>query len=289
MQSFAVFLIIATAAACARGQTLSLEAHETGTGDAQISRWETEWGSYDRDFSRSKIIRVKLRNISRKPAPFAITVYFVAKATVPPSAVGYDPRHLFIYDRAEYAGEFHNEIELPTQPTPGPFEFRSHKLDANVQHYQLAGVEYASGDDMIGWIVVGRSNGEIFGIAASSQELLQLAGGHGSQSFEEMIAEYERHHPSTLTKKDVESVQPAAASPPKAQAGVNSSPPTQLSSAPSEQMITLTRPVEVNITYGKAKLPAGLKLKVLSRSGATINAVYLGDTVVIPVDAAAPR
>ena len=79
--------------------TLSLEAHETGTGDARISLWETNYGSYDRDFSRSKRILVTLRNISRKPAAFAVTVYFIAKPTVAPSAQGYDPRALFIYDR----------------------------------------------------------------------------------------------------------------------------------------------------------------------------------------------
>jgi hypothetical protein len=284
MKSLTLFCCIIAAVSPAQGNTLSLEAHETGTGDAQISIWETDYGSYNRDFSRSKIIRVTLRNVSRKPVPFAITVYFIAKPTVPPRAQGYDPRHLFIYDRGEHAGEFHNEIEISPPPA-----FRSRTLGANVQHYQLAGIEYASGADMIGWIVVGRSNGEIFGIAASSQELLQLAHGHGSQSFEEMIAEYERDHPSTLTKKNAESVQPATPSPANVQAVATSNTPARSSPAPPEQFITLTRPVEVTIAYGKTKLPAGLKLKVQSREGTSINALYLGDTVVIPANAAVSR
>ena len=44
---------------------LSLEAHEIGTGDARISNWETIWGSYDRDFTRSKKIAVTLHNMSQ--------------------------------------------------------------------------------------------------------------------------------------------------------------------------------------------------------------------------------
>src|SRR5947207_3250044 len=86
--------------------TLSLEAHEIGTGDARTSLWETDYGSYDRDFSRSKKILVTLHNLSRKPASFAVTVYFIARPTVAPGAQGYDPRALFIYDRREHSSEF---------------------------------------------------------------------------------------------------------------------------------------------------------------------------------------
>src|SRR5438552_7256350 len=96
----------------AEAGALSLEAHEIGTGDARISNWETDWGSYDRDFSRSKKIAVTLHNMSRRPVPFAVTVYFIAKPTIAPNQIGYDAHRLFIFDRKEHAGEFHNEIEL---------------------------------------------------------------------------------------------------------------------------------------------------------------------------------
>ncbi len=168
MKYVAVFFISVAAAVSVRAGALSLEAHEIGTGDAQISNWETNYGSYDRDFSRSKNILVTLHNLSRKPVPFAITVYFIAKPTVAPGSVGYDPRTLFIYDRREHAGELHNELELRGT-------FSSGKLGANITHYEALGVESASGADMIGWIAVGYSEGQRFGGAASSQELLQLA------------------------------------------------------------------------------------------------------------------
>ena len=83
--------------------------YEIGTGDARISLWKTDYGSYDRDLSRSN-------RHSPQPLPQAAslraTVYFIAKPTIAPGAQGYDPRALFIYDRSEHADEFHNELEL---------------------------------------------------------------------------------------------------------------------------------------------------------------------------------
>jgi len=55
------------------------------------------------------------------------------------------------------------------------------------------------------------------------------------------------------------------------------------------EFITLTRPVEVKITYGKTTLPAGTQLRVVSRSSTGINAYYMGDTVVIPANSAATK
>jgi hypothetical protein len=253
--------------------TLSLEAHETGTGDARISLWETNYGSYDRDFSRSKRILVTLRNISRKPAAFAVTVYFIAKPTVAPSAQGYDPRALFIYDRGEHAGEFHNELELSGA-------FSSRVLSANVQHYQALGVESASGSDMIGWIVVGWSNGQRFGVATSSQELLQTAN---TSALESMIAVYEQKHPSTLNAKNADELPPNPSA--IKEAAVTAAPAPPPLQIPAAEFITLTRAVEVPIAYGKTKLSAGTRLRVVSRIGTSINAVYLGETVAIPRDA----
>jgi hypothetical protein len=265
----AVFLSTTVLSSVEAG-TLSVEAHEIGTGDARISLWETDYGSYNRDFSRSKRILVTLHNLSRKPTPFAVTVYFIAKPTVAPSAQSYDQRALFIYDRSEHAGEFHNEIEISGA-------FSSRVLGANVQHYQALGVESASGSDMIGWIVVGWSNGQCFGVAASSQELLQIAN---SSALESLVNVYERDHPSTLTVKNAERLQPNRPAPTQAPVAAASAP------QPAAEFITLTKAVEVPISYGKTKLPAGTRLRVISRTAASINADYLGETVAIPRDAA---
>jgi len=254
--------------------TLSLEAHETGTGDARLSLWETDYGSYERDFSRSKKILLTLHNLSRKPAPFAVTVYFIAKPTVAPSAQGHDPRALFIYDRGEHGGEFHNELELSGA-------FSSHPLNANVQHYEALGVESASGSDMIGWIVVGWSDGQRFGVAASSQELLRIAE---TSALESMVAVYDRKHPSSLNAKHGDGLR---LDPPAVrETAVAAAPAPPQQQTPAAEFITLTRAVEVPIAYGKTRLPTGTRLKVVSRTDTSINAVYLGETVAIPRDAA---
>ncbi len=277
IRGLALALYAVAIASPANAGGLSLEAHEIGTGDARISNWEADWGSYDRDFSRSKKIAITLHNMSRKPAPFAVTVCFIAKPTVAPNQIGYDARRLFIYDRKEHAGEFHNEIELIGA-------FASRNLKSNVQHYEALGVDSASGDDMIGWVVLGYSNGDIFGVAASSQELLQLAQGQSYLSFQKLIAEYERHHPSSLTPTSAfpASADSQSATPqPAAEVAVRQ-PPRQI----VDEFITLTRPVDVRVAYGNVKLPAGTRLKVASRAGTTINVVYVNDTITIPADAA---
>ena len=64
--------------------------------------------------------------MSRKPVPFAVTVYFIAKPTIAPNQIGYDAHRLFIFDRKEHAGEFHNEIELI-----GAFASRNLKRNAS--------------------------------------------------------------------------------------------------------------------------------------------------------------
>lgn len=270
-------LIFLALASTATAGSLSLEAHEVGTQDERISNWETDYGSYNRDSIRSKKILVTLHNLSRKPVPFAVTVYFIGKPTVAPNSIGYDRRIFFIYDRREHAGEFHDEIELKGT-------FSSHAVASNVTHYEALGVESASGADMIGWIAIGYSEGHYFGVAASNQELLQLAEGKSHQSFDKMIADYEKKgHPTTLSAK-----RPAASPdvPPPAEGPsqpIVASPPPQQQVA---EFVTLTRPVEVTITYGRATLPAGTRLKVVSHNDASVSAYYMGDTVVIPANAA---
>src|SRR3954451_399315 len=59
--------------------SLSMEAHETGTGDGTYTNWSTSWGSYDRDFHRQKHLLIAVRDFSRKQkTPVTVHVYFIA-------------------------------------------------------------------------------------------------------------------------------------------------------------------------------------------------------------------
>ena len=63
--------------------------------------------------------------------------------------------------------------------------------------------------------------------------------------------------------------------------------PAMTQPQPVAEFITLTKPVEVKITYGKTILPVGTRLKVVSHTNGAVNAYYMGDTVMIPGGSAA--
>lgn len=48
---------------------------------------------------------------------------------------------------------------------------------------------------------------------------------------------------------------------------------------------TLTKPVDVQLKYGNAKLPSGMKLKIVSRNGSTLFVDYVGEKIEVPIDA----
>ena len=134
---------------------------------------------------------------------------------------------------------------------------------------------------MIGWIVVGWSDGQRFGVAASSQELLRIAE---TSALESMVAVYDRKHPSSLNAKKGDGLRLDPPAVRETAAAAAPAPPPQQQTAAAE-LITLTRAVEVPIAYGKTRLSAGTRLRVVSRTGMSINAVYLGETVAVPRDA----
>jgi hypothetical protein len=98
-----------------------------------------------------------------------------------------------------------------------------------------------------------------------------------------LVAVFEREHPSTLDAKNADESRPDTPAVREAPvAAAPASPPLQ---TPVAEFITLIRAVEVPIAYGKARLPPGTRLRVVSRAGTSINAVYFGETVAVPRDA----
>jgi hypothetical protein len=145
----------------AHAGSLSLEAHEIGTRDGFQSACETDWGSYDRDYARGKVLLVTVRDLSRKVPECDVTVYFIARP------VG-SPNGRFIYHRAEFPVHFRGRIEL-SGPVNAP------ELHARIVNLAAVGRRYGNGADMDGWIVVGRLNEKVFDVRASSQTLLDIA------------------------------------------------------------------------------------------------------------------
>ncbi len=168
-----------------RAGSMSLEAHEIGTNDSFHSNWETDWGSYDRDYHRGKRILITVRDFSRKIPQCDVSVYFVAHPV-------FNPNVHFIYDRKEFSPQFRGRIEVI-----GPVD--AGELRARVINLAALGERYGSGADLDGWIVVGKLSGRVFDIRASNQTLLEAAQANPRQpqTLTSMIDEYEK----TLSKR----------------------------------------------------------------------------------------
>ena len=162
--------------------SLIIEAHETGTGDGTVTKWYTEWGSYDRDFTRQKRLVIMVRDFSRKVSAVTIQVYFIGHP------MGRS-EPLFIYGHAAFPVELHGNLEVKGEVDAPP-------IRANVQYYAALDRSYVSGGDIDGWIVIGEYQGRAFQVRASRQRLLDLAERNRA-TLDTMVADYERqksHH-----------------------------------------------------------------------------------------------
>lgn len=158
----------------------SLEAHEIGTADGFQSYWETDWGSYDRDYTRGKMILVTIHDLSRKIGRCEINAYFIAHPL-------FNPNVHFIYDHKRFFPALKGRIEVS-----GPVN--AHDLHARILNLAALGQRYGNGADMDGWIVVGKVENKLFGVRASNQTLLEIAEENPRQteSLTQMIADYDR-------------------------------------------------------------------------------------------------
>jgi hypothetical protein len=158
------------------GHGLSLEAHETGTGDGTVTRWYVDSDYYARDFNRQKRILVTVRDLSKQVSAVTIQVYFIGHP------MG-SSEPLFVYGHASVPVEFRGNLEVKgTVDAPS--------IRASV--HRFGGVEYSSGADIDGWIVIGEYEGQAFQVRASRQRLLDLAEKDRA-SLDAMAADYDGH------------------------------------------------------------------------------------------------
>lgn len=160
-------------------RSLSLDAHEIGTADSYQSYWETDWGSYDRNYARGKRILVTIHDLSRKVPKCQIDVYFIARPLFTPSV------H-FIYDHRRLYPHLRARLE-----TSGPLGAR--ELRARMVNLAALGRRYGRGADMDGWIVIARVGERVFGVRASSQTLLDIAQNESraNETLKDLIAQYD--------------------------------------------------------------------------------------------------
>lgn len=168
---------------CAKAQqpnpnirSLSIDAHESGTVSSFDILWQTDWGSYDRDNHQAKKLLVSVHDMSRRVAKVDLEIFFIAR--------NLGTGKWLIYKRTDIPVEMKGLIEVKGY-------VQSPVVKLNEQNYAALGEHYASGLKMIGWIVRGKLNGQVFQVRASDQTLLEIAQGNPRQpvNLEVLIAE----------------------------------------------------------------------------------------------------
>ncbi len=160
-------------------RSLSIDAHESGTVSTFDILWQTDWGSYDRDNYQAKKLLVSVHDLSRKTPKVDVEIFFVAR--------NLGTGKWQIYKRAEIPVEMKGLIEVKGY-------VQSPLIKLNEQNYAALGQRYGSGLQMVGWIVRGKFNSQIFQIRASDQTLLEIAQGNPRQpiTLESLIIESEQ-------------------------------------------------------------------------------------------------
>lgn len=243
----------------ANAGSLSLEAHEIGSQGISHSNWETDWGSYDRTYTNGKRLLVTVRDMSQRIASCDVAVYFIAHPA-------FRPTLRFIYDRQSFSPQFRGRTEIS-----GPVNAQS--LHSRIQNYATLGETYSSGADFDGWVVVGRSNGEIFDVKASSQTLLEIAqeNPRQQQSLAKMVATYERVPDARHAS------QPARPRPnPEPSPAIAASPPSGPKTA------VLAAPIVIQAQQGSTTLPIGTSVELVSQDASNARIRYSGRDLIIP-------
>ena len=57
--------------------SIGVSAKEIGSARNIVTRWQTSWGSFDRDYLATRDVEIEIHNLSQLPARIAIDFYFV--------------------------------------------------------------------------------------------------------------------------------------------------------------------------------------------------------------------
>jgi hypothetical protein len=203
-----------------------------------------------------------VRDVGRRLQNAEVWVYFVGRK-LPQGG-------LFIYNHAVLKVDLHGDIEASD-------EIAAPALSSHELHLAAARRHYSSGAQMESWIAIGRVGSSVFGEASSNQNLLE-ASRNGS--LDKLIAE------AKIRDKKPEPIPALKENRPKLSSTLSVlavSPTVPANQRASQAFVTLTSPTEIATHYGKTVLPPGTRLRLVSRDGANVNAVYLDETVTIPV------
>ena len=135
---------------------------------------------------------------------------------------------------------------------------------------------------------------------ASATQSVTHPGSHGfpDTTFDYVLAQHATISPPNITRSNASDHYPvtceltipgtrpnneaiaAKAGPP---ASNNGGAPASASAPAPDTVVTIVRPVTIQIPYGQSVLPAGMKLPVVSRDAQTVRVKYMGEIQTIPL------
>ncbi len=130
----------------APASSIGVSAREIGSARNIVTRWQTSWGSFDRDYLATRDIEIKIHNLSQLPARIAIDFYFVGRPQRLPTSHKLFSKHSFIVNVAASDQE---QLSL-----------RSDMLRSREVYYAALGEIYTSGYEIERWILFVRLPGQ---------------------------------------------------------------------------------------------------------------------------------
>jgi hypothetical protein len=124
-----------------RGGSISFDAKETAASRSITRNWQTDWGSYDRDFFQSKTISISLTALGAANFDGAIEVFWFARKL--------ETKTLFIFSRETKPISFGG-----IKPRLSRMEATMPDLASNVVNYASLGIRDLAGSKLAGWMVV---------------------------------------------------------------------------------------------------------------------------------------
>src|SRR6266403_5810778 len=94
------FTLAASPKQFAPASSIGVSAKEIGSARNIVTRWQTSWGSFDRDYLATRDIEIEIHNLSQLPAKIAIDFYFVGRPQRLPTPHKLFSKHSFIVNIA---------------------------------------------------------------------------------------------------------------------------------------------------------------------------------------------
>ncbi len=283
------FTLAASPKQFAPASSIGVSAKEIGSARNIVTRWQTSWGSFDRDYLATRDIEIEIHNLSQLPARIAIDFYFVGRPQRLPAPHKLFSKHSFIVN---IAGSDQKRFSL-----------RSDVLHSREIYYTTLGENYTSGYEIEGWILFARLPGQpqLFDKVSSSKGMLEHLDW-----FPEALRKFEdatNTRPNYASEIESEPRPARAAEPAEMEPStpvivveptpgtIEAAPPGNIPKAPAPTQasplpvifLTVTKPTKITIGRKDEIIPPGTKVQLVARAADTVQVRYKGESTFLKI------